>query len=564
LAVRRIALKVRGGMGMRVQVLLICLLASPLAGRANPEDQAAQIFSGLRTRPDADPRAQIAQMLAALDAAGLHNFGTVALAELAQADQVQVRAAAAQELSRRAADGGVGLALLLRTPSPTALPPAMTVKLARAHLERALVVAPPEEGSSFATMQGRASDPTPAAATDAAPEAPPVSSAQKLAAAELVTSRILAASVPSGDAAEGEAREIAALAALAAGDVEAAQAAFDAVAKVPVKNDEAAARHERAVLQLARLAYAKGDDSRAQSYYAKVSRAAPEWLDALFESSWSHFRNGDDDKALGNLLTLHAPFFQGRYYPESYVLKALVLYENCRYPEARRTLREFEARYRPLHDGLASALDRMPTAQAAVESLLQPGALAAFPDGSRDEVARVISAPELKTGLAQISQMAQELDSIDRRPQTFRRTALAQAAVPRLREARLDLLQSVGDRLRSRLLMERGELRELLGQGLRLDFEIAGREKEILQTPEGGSEPVAQKKTPPSVDEDEILWPFEGEYWRDELGSYRFQLGQKCGKPRPAPAKPPVKSEVQTAAKTLAPDAIATPGPAGH
>jgi len=73
-----------------------------------------------------------------------------------------------------------------------------------------------------------------------------------------------------------------------------------------------------------------------------------------------------------------------------------------------------------------------------------------------------------------------------------------------------------------------------------------------------------QKKAPPSVDEDEILWPFEGEYWRDELGSYRFQLGQKCGTPRPAPVKQEAKSEVQTAAKSVATDAVATPGPAGR
>ena len=562
MALRRIALKLRGGMGMRVHVALsVCLFASTFAAHASPEDEADGIFSALRAKPDADPRPQIARMLAALDAAGLHNLGTVTLAELVQAERGEVSVAASQELSRRAADGGLGLALLLRAPSTKTLPPAMAVKLARAHLERALVIEPPEEGSSFAAMQGRTAEPTPAAVTDAAR---PVSAAQKLAASELGLSRMLAASVPAGDAAEGEAREIAALAALATGDVDAAQAAFDAVAKVPVKGGEANARHERAVLQLARLAYAKGDDARAQSYYAKVSRAAPEWLDALFESSWSHFRNGDDDKALGNLLTLHAPFFQGRYYPESYVLKALVLYENCRYPEARRTLREFEARYRPLHDGLAGALERMPTAQAAVASLSQPGGLPSFPEGSRDEVARVISAPELKAGLSQVSEMARELDSIDRRPQAFQRTALAQAAVPRLREARLDLLQSVGDRLRSRLAMERGELRELLGQGLRLDFEIAGREKELAGTPAGASEPVAQRKTPPAIDEDEVLWPFEGEYWRDELGTYRFQLGQKCGRPLPAPVKPAAKQEVQTAAKDVAADALATPGRAGR
>src|SRR4051812_18204967 len=554
-ALRRIPLKRGGGMGMRVRVALLVCLVGGSAAFANAEDDAARTFAALHEKPGADPRQQVAQMLGALDAAGLHNLGTVALGDLLQEGAAEVRAAAAQELSKRAANGGVGLALLLRAPA-AGLPSATAVKLARAHLERALVVAPPEEGSSFAPMQGRAAEPTPVAATEAAPAPETVSAAQKLASSELALSRILAASVPAGDAAEGDARETEALAALAAGDVDAAQAAFEAVVKVSVKGDEASARHERAVLQLARLAYARGDDARAQAWYSKISRAAPEWLDALFESSWSHFRNGDDDKALGNLLTLHAPFFQGRYYPESYVLKALVLYENCRYPEARRTLREFEARYRPLHDGLAGALERMPTAQTAVTALSQPGGLASFPEGSRDEVARVISAPELKTGLSQVSEMAQELDSIDRRP-SFQRTALARAALPRLREARLDLLQSVGDRVRSRLSLERGELRELLGQGLRLDFEIAGREKEIAETPDGAVAPAAQHRTPPTVDEDEVLWPFEGEYWRDELGSYRYQLGEKCAKPRPAPAKP-----VRTAATSVASDAVATPGPA--
>jgi tetratricopeptide (TPR) repeat protein len=542
-------------MGMRVRVALLVCLIGGSAAFANPEDDAARTFAALHEKPGADPRQQVAQMLGALDAAGLHNLGTVALGDLLQEGAAEVRAAAAQELSKRAANGGVGLALLLRAPA-AGLPSATAVKLARAHLERALVVAPPEEGSSFAPMQGRAAEPTPVAATEAAPVPETVSAAQKVASSELALSRILAASVPAGDAAEGDARETEALAALAAGDVDAAQAAFEAVVKVSVKGDEASARHERAVLQLARLAYARGDDARAQAWYSKISRAAPEWLDALFESSWSHFRNGDDDKALGNLLTLHAPFFQGRYYPESYVLKALVLYENCRYPEARRTLREFEVRYRPLHDGLAGALERMPTAQAAVDSLSGAGGLAAFPEAARDEVARVISAPELKTGFAQIAQIAQELDSIDHRP-SFQRTALARAALPKLREARLDLLQSVGARVRSRLSLERGELRELLGQGLRLDFEIAGREKEIAETPDGAVAPAAQHRTPPTVDEDEVLWPFEGEYWRDELGSYRYQLGEKCAKPRPAPAKP-----VRTAATSVASDAVATPGPA--
>jgi hypothetical protein len=421
------------------------------------------------------------------------------------------------------------------------------VRIARAHLERALVIAPPEEGSAFGPIdEGRA---TPAVATDVVE--PVISPGRKLAIAELALARNAAAAVPPEDAAAGEAHEVAALAALAEGDLPGAEVEFQAVAGTSSRDAAAESRRQRALLQLARLAYTRGDDARAQALYGRISRAAPEWLDALFESSWSYFRKGQDEKALGNLLTLHAPFFQGRYYPESHILKALLLYQNCRYADARRALAEFDARYRALHDGLAATLAALPTAQAAVESVSHGGASAQIPEAAREEVTRIASSPELRVGLIQIAQMAAELDSIDRRPAAFQRSALAQTAVPRLREARLDLLQSVGDRLRARIGSERAELRELIGQALRLDFEIAGREKEIAAEPSAGAA-VVQRRTRPQLDDDEELWPFEGEYWRDELGSYRFQLGRRCARPSPPATQqvlvpPPAKPRVGVA-----------------
>ena len=32
------------------------------------------------------------------------------------------------------------------------------------------------------------------------------------------------------------------------------------------------------------------------------------------------------------------------------------------------------------------------------------------------------------------------------------------------------------------------------------------------------------------VDEEHQLWPFDGEYWRDELGFYRQQVTNQCGR----------------------------------
>jgi hypothetical protein len=31
-------------------------------------------------------------------------------------------------------------------------------------------------------------------------------------------------------------------------------------------------------------------------------------------------------------------------------------------------------------------------------------------------------------------------------------------------------------------------------------------------------------------DEEHIVWPFDGEYWRDELGFYRQTITSKCGR----------------------------------
>ena len=32
------------------------------------------------------------------------------------------------------------------------------------------------------------------------------------------------------------------------------------------------------------------------------------------------------------------------------------------------------------------------------------------------------------------------------------------------------------------------------------------------------------------VDEEHQMWPFDGEYWRDELGFYRQQVTNQCGR----------------------------------
>jgi len=526
-----------------------------------------------------EARTRVAGMVQALNDLAMPRTATVLLASLAsdpeQSEAVRV-AARAELAARAAADPALAQLLLTEQAEHGKLPSAVAVAIARDHLERALQIAPPDEDAAFETERGapaleHASSPAHPLDKELAAEmglsAPepvvtparePQRSLPAQAQRELDLARALAASVPPGDAAEGEAREVAALAALAAGDPAQATKEFLAVAALALPRGDAAAaeRREKAYLQLARLAYQRGDDALATTLYDRVGRGAPQWLDALFEASWAHFRRGEDERALGNLLTLHAPFFQERFFPESFILKALVLYENCRYADARAALADFQRRYQPLHDGLAQALSQIPTPQAAAELLARGpvGVQQAVPAAAREEVARLEQGSDLRGALAAAVQLAQEIDSIDRRPDPFRASPLVARVAPLARQARARLLETAGRRLIARLDHERATLRELLGQSLRLSYEIAGREKELATSGPDAALSAQPHRDPPQVGDDEELWPFQGEYWRDELGSYRYQLGRRCKRPRtPAPtASQPAASPPAAVAGTPA------------
>src|SRR5207237_7936257 len=295
-----------GGEAMRTGLLLAVAVATTFGARASSEQDeaaAAGAFTALQAGKlkAAAAETQMRELVESLDRAALPETATVALSVLAAQDG-EAAEVASRELQSRAAKGGLALTLAMRLP-PARLEPALAVRVARAHLERALVLAPPGGGSAFAGMAGGTGSGLTATAAGAPvraalpeePVQPRVTAVQRLARAELERARQIARLVRDGDAAAAEAREVSALAALAAGDTAAAEEQFEAVVRIVPRGAAAAERRENALLQLARLAYSRGDDARAQTMYARVSRAAPQWLDALFESSWSHFRRGEDE-----------------------------------------------------------------------------------------------------------------------------------------------------------------------------------------------------------------------------------------------------------------------------
>ncbi|MBK7864266.1 MAG: adventurous gliding motility protein GltC [Archangiaceae bacterium] len=299
---------------------------------------------------------------------------------------------------------------------------------------------------------------------------------------------------------------------------------------------EVRAVRELALMQLARTAYAQKQDRYAAAYYAKVPRGSAQWADALFESSWAHYRLGDDERALGNLVTLASPYFAGKYQPESFIIRAIVLYENCGFPEAKAVLDAFEGEYRPVREVLKELLAAGVDPEALYDRL-ESGA------GPMRRILRLaLSQPEVASASTSISELEAELDRLSRSPDALRYSALAQELEAALKARRTELKARAGAVARARLELEAVELDHLLADALRIRFEVLEREKTPLEAQLAGktaaADQLVQYEFSREVDEDEAYWPLGGEYWRDELGTYLYTLPKGCAAHRTSAAAP--------------------------
>jgi hypothetical protein len=306
----------------------------------------------------------------------------------------------------------------------------------------------------------------------------------------------------------------------------------------PAEAKLADATRDLAFMQLARVHYGARQNRYALYYYGKIERGKPQWLEALFESAWANYRIGQYEQALGNLITLSSPFFRDEYFPEALILKAVIYYENCRYAESTAIVREFERRYKPVYDALDDLTRKNMEAADyyAVLADIQKKNRAArkagqSPDLILERVLKLaLSDKDLKNTNESIIELENELDSEKSHP-SLNNTDLARHLQELLKKQRTVLIQKAGLMAKAKLEQEREELRTLLGNGERIKFETTTKEKEFLeeQLQAGGRRAIIKKyRYSVAVNDDQLYWPFQGEFWRDELGTYSYTLTKGC------------------------------------
>jgi tetratricopeptide (TPR) repeat protein len=288
---------------------------------------------------------------------------------------------------------------------------------------------------------------------------------------------------------------------------------------------------ELAFLQLARIHYQNRQNRYAIFYYGRMPWGGERWLEGLWEASWAHYRIGDYEKTLGNLITLQSPYFRDEYFPESYVLKAIVYYENCRYPEARQVLEQFSSIYGPVYEELAR-LTSAPRTPDGWYELVRDAATHPGSATTRKILKVAFSDQNVRRLAESVGEMEREVDQgLGKRRPEFRQSALGKDLAAQLRRSRAGLVEELGARTRAKLEYERDGLRQLLAQALRIQIEVSRKEREALEgsLAKGSQvEVVRDLKYSHAVSDEHLYWPYEGEFWRDELGTYSYTLTKGC------------------------------------
>ena len=291
------------------------------------------------------------------------------------------------------------------------------------------------------------------------------------------------------------------------------------------------ARFEQlAQLQMARVFYSTRQYNTSIKYFEKLTPRSPDWAESLFEASWAYFMKTNFSKALGNIHTVNSPYFESEFYPEASLLSAVIFYKYCLYDRALEMVAAYNDKYKPLRENLKKLVAKYDDdsefykyAQDIVSGK------AGLDNDTRRLVTGVLSDKTLKKSFNWVEELAKELKMLERGSREWKSGGVSDALLETLTLQQSLATEDAGKLARERIRRLMRELQEHTRNGLKIKLQVL-EEKAGHFTKKARGEKVRgdHKEDPIVVDDEHFMWKFDGEYWKDELGFYRFRIRSQC------------------------------------
>lgn len=323
------------------------------------------------------------------------------------------------------------------------------------------------------------------------------------------------------------------LAALEQNKTDLALAAFQNLLSLRSKAPVTDTNRVAAQLAIARTYYQKKDWDKAIEAYSNIPRDHRLWHDALFEQSWAMLRAARFRSALSNFQSLHSAYYEDFFIPESLLLRSIVYLYICKYDEMEKVLMLFEKTYGPVSAKVRDFL-RVNNSPAAYFREVEKAWLMKKGADKQETVLpiivlnNVIEQGDIRRSMNYLAMLDEERARIEAN-HPFKSSALGQYALKIIATRKRNTAKNVGDMAKAHLSNMRTELRDLYEQASFIRYEMINGKKEALK------KKIAGKGVDESLNENVArsfyvengydYYPFQGEFWLDEIGNYHY-LGQ--------------------------------------
>lgn len=299
-----------------------------------------------------------------------------------------------------------------------------------------------------------------------------------------------------------------------------------------------------AELAIARTYYQAQQWDEAIEWYRKVPRDTEFWHQSIFEESWAYLRAAKFRSALSNFQSIHSAYYEDYYIPESLLLRSIVYLYICKYDEMEKVLDLFEKTYGAVRTNLGNYLTANKDPQIffnEVEKayLYRQAVIKDTPNATPAQlrlpynVSRyIMDQGDVKRAFNYLRALSDEKRRLDANP-VVGRGGLAGYANKILSNRAKNTKISIGEMAKTHIVNIRAELRDLYEQAGFIRYEMINGKKESLKKKIAGKD-ISGEQIDDDMNREFYVqngyeyWPFDGEFWLDEVGNYHYLGKQSC------------------------------------
>lgn len=291
-----------------------------------------------------------------------------------------------------------------------------------------------------------------------------------------------------------------------------------------------------ATLSLARAFYQKQDWDASINAYSEIPRDTVFWHDALFEQSWAMLRGARFRSAMSNFHSLHSPYYEDSYNPESLLLRSIVYLYICKYDEMEKVLSLFEKTYGPVSRTIADFLKDTVDPSEYFTEIDRANVMSLSDKKFNLKLPMMVSLrirnePDVKRGMNYLRKLIKERQLIESNA-NFKNTPLAKMGLKILNNRTKNTRVAIGEKIKNHLTGMRVELKDLYEQAGFIRYEMINGQKEAVKKRITNRD--IDNKIDETVQREFFIengyeyYPFMGEFWLDEIGNYHYLGKSSC------------------------------------